>query len=240
MAFTTVALAPVLDAHDAAGCARRHRSTEAVLEAQVHHGSDSRAGEDVPEPDIQDATDAIVRIDTATVCGTDLHILDARSATNPDRPHESQTSRTTEPRTSGRERGVVGMNAMRDRAGQNPVDLDWLPLGAGSRVVPTCGRIYEYVAARRDARVPWNSNSRIAWLLTRSHHDIDVVAPPTHGRAPGWAARIAAARDHTDLDDRSSTPRRESHSRPEHEERDPRGSDHARASSVLNHRHGRM
>lgn len=181
------------------------------------------------------------------------------------------------------------------------VDLYWLPLGAGSRVVPTCGRIYESLTAalerreprdlyhaalevrldgarwtiesapawdraapdrgvvatgpvgmpwlgrwqwfsyevRRwpDGRIPdvaaavdsprrlstdrdrargvldsapsfpvhtwgrdeqrlgemWNSNSLIAWLLARSGHDIEAVAPPLHGRAPGWSAGVAAA-----------------------------------------------
>jgi alcohol dehydrogenase len=29
----------------------------------------------MPEPQIQRPTDAIVRIDTTTICGTDLHIL---------------------------------------------------------------------------------------------------------------------------------------------------------------------
>lgn len=33
------------------------------------------AWEDVADPGIQDATDAIVRVDTVTICGTDLHIL---------------------------------------------------------------------------------------------------------------------------------------------------------------------
>ena len=45
------------------------------MKALVYHGPDSKAWEDVPEPKIQDATDAIVRIETTTICGTDLHIL---------------------------------------------------------------------------------------------------------------------------------------------------------------------
>jgi hypothetical protein len=41
----------------------------------------------------------------------------------------------------------------------------------------------------------WNSNSLVAWLLTRSGHDTDVIRPPRHGRAPGWSAgSIVAAR----------------------------------------------
>jgi len=41
----------------------------------VYHGPGQRAWETVPDPRIEAATDAIVRIDTSTICGTDLHIL---------------------------------------------------------------------------------------------------------------------------------------------------------------------
>jgi hypothetical protein len=42
----------------------------------------------------------------------------------------------------------------------------------------------------------WNSNSLTAWLLARSGHDLDTVALPAHGRAPGWhAGLVVAARD---------------------------------------------
>ena len=34
----------------------------------------------------------------------------------------------------------------------------------------------------------WNSNSVIAWVLTRSGLDMDQLAPPARGRAPGWNA----------------------------------------------------
>jgi hypothetical protein len=39
----------------------------------------------------------------------------------------------------------------------------------------------------------WNSNSLISWLLVRAGIDIDTVAPPPRGRAPGWSAGVAAA-----------------------------------------------
>ncbi len=39
----------------------------------------------------------------------------------------------------------------------------------------------------------WNSNSLIAWLLASSGHDMAATRPPAHGRAPGWAAGLAAA-----------------------------------------------
>lgn len=45
------------------------------MKALVYHGPATKAWEDVPDPVIEDPTDAIVRIDTTTICGTDLHIL---------------------------------------------------------------------------------------------------------------------------------------------------------------------
>jgi hypothetical protein len=39
----------------------------------------------------------------------------------------------------------------------------------------------------------WNSNSLIAWLITRSNLDIDAVHLPQRGRAPGWHAGILVA-----------------------------------------------
>ena len=39
----------------------------------------------------------------------------------------------------------------------------------------------------------WNSNSLIAWLLASSGHDVGVVSPPAHGRAPGWSAGLVIA-----------------------------------------------
>ncbi|MDT0466260.1 zinc-dependent alcohol dehydrogenase family protein [Streptomyces gibsoniae] len=41
----------------------------------VFHGTGQAAWEEVPDPAIKDPTDAIVRVDTVTICGTDLHIL---------------------------------------------------------------------------------------------------------------------------------------------------------------------
>ncbi|MCE7483360.1 zinc-dependent alcohol dehydrogenase family protein [Microbacterium profundi] len=45
------------------------------MKALVYHGTDNKAWEDVPEPKILRETDAIVQVDTTTICGTDLHIL---------------------------------------------------------------------------------------------------------------------------------------------------------------------
>jgi len=55
-----------------------------TMKALVFHGPDSLALEDKPKPTIIQATDAIVRITTTTICGTDLHILkgDVPTVTN--------------------------------------------------------------------------------------------------------------------------------------------------------------
>jgi alcohol dehydrogenase len=45
------------------------------LKALVYHGPGVKAWEDVPEPKIEQATDVIVKMNTTTICGTDLHIL---------------------------------------------------------------------------------------------------------------------------------------------------------------------
>jgi alcohol dehydrogenase len=45
------------------------------MKALVYHGPGKKVWEDVPEPKIQAPTDALVRVDTTTICGTDLHIL---------------------------------------------------------------------------------------------------------------------------------------------------------------------
>jgi alcohol dehydrogenase len=45
------------------------------MKALVYHGPGEKAWESVPDPSIIDPTDAIVRIDSSTICGSDLHIL---------------------------------------------------------------------------------------------------------------------------------------------------------------------
>jgi hypothetical protein len=40
----------------------------------------------------------------------------------------------------------------------------------------------------------WNSNSLIAWLLVRAGGiEVDELAPPPGGRAPGWTAGLVVA-----------------------------------------------
>src|SRR5262245_39422329 len=45
------------------------------MKALVYHGPGGRAWESVPDPSILEPTDAVVRVDATTICGTDLHIL---------------------------------------------------------------------------------------------------------------------------------------------------------------------
>jgi alcohol dehydrogenase len=50
-------------------------SAALTMKALVYHGPGVRAWEDKPRPTIESPTDAVVRITTSTICGTDLHIL---------------------------------------------------------------------------------------------------------------------------------------------------------------------
>jgi alcohol dehydrogenase len=43
--------------------------------AVTHRGPGQKSWEDVPDATIQEPTDVVVRVDTTTICGTDLHIL---------------------------------------------------------------------------------------------------------------------------------------------------------------------
>jgi alcohol dehydrogenase len=45
------------------------------MKGLVYHGPGQKAWEETPDPAIKDPTDVIVRIDTTTICGSDLHIL---------------------------------------------------------------------------------------------------------------------------------------------------------------------
>jgi alcohol dehydrogenase len=45
------------------------------MKALVYHGPGEKSWTDVPDPKIIDPRDAIIRVDTVTICGTDLHIL---------------------------------------------------------------------------------------------------------------------------------------------------------------------
>ena len=45
------------------------------MKALVYQGPGSKAWEEVPDPGLEADTDIIVRVDTTTICGSDLHIL---------------------------------------------------------------------------------------------------------------------------------------------------------------------
>jgi alcohol dehydrogenase len=45
------------------------------MKALVYHGPGAKSWEEVPRPVLLADTDAIVRVDSTTICGTDLHIL---------------------------------------------------------------------------------------------------------------------------------------------------------------------
>ncbi|MEV7793503.1 zinc-dependent alcohol dehydrogenase family protein [Streptomyces sp. NPDC087512] len=45
------------------------------MKGYVFHGPGSSAWEEVPDPELKEPTDVIVRVDAVTICGTDLHIL---------------------------------------------------------------------------------------------------------------------------------------------------------------------
>jgi alcohol dehydrogenase len=45
------------------------------MKALVYHGPDSISWDDAADPTLIDDTDAIVRVDATTICGSDLHIL---------------------------------------------------------------------------------------------------------------------------------------------------------------------
>jgi len=46
-----------------------------TMKGLVYHGPGNRAWEVLPKPDLQKSTDALVRITTSTICGSDLHIM---------------------------------------------------------------------------------------------------------------------------------------------------------------------
>jgi alcohol dehydrogenase len=46
-----------------------------LMKALVYHGPGRKSWDEVPDPKVSQPTDAVVRVDTTTICGTDLHIL---------------------------------------------------------------------------------------------------------------------------------------------------------------------
>ena len=48
--------------------------SEAMMKAYVYHGPEKMSLDEVPKPKILKPTDAIVKVTTSTICGTDKHI----------------------------------------------------------------------------------------------------------------------------------------------------------------------
>jgi alcohol dehydrogenase len=45
------------------------------MKALVYHGPNAKGWDEVPDPQVIEDTDAVVRVDATTICGSDLHIL---------------------------------------------------------------------------------------------------------------------------------------------------------------------
>src|SRR5689334_17394816 len=54
---------------------QRFKTVRSDMKGYVFHGPGQAAWEEVADPGLEAATDAIVRVDAVTICGTDLHIL---------------------------------------------------------------------------------------------------------------------------------------------------------------------
>ena len=63
------------------------------MKALVYHGPGQRSWDTVPDPEIVNPTDVIVRIDTSTICGSDLHILKGDVPETPARNRAGPRSR---------------------------------------------------------------------------------------------------------------------------------------------------
>src|SRR5579863_1236958 len=70
-----LALTGSRDSHLLYGNIGTRRQGSHPMKALVYHGPGQKAWEHVPDPKIIHPTDAIVRVDITTICGTDLHIL---------------------------------------------------------------------------------------------------------------------------------------------------------------------
>ena len=80
-----------------------------------------------------------------------------------------------------------------DEAVESPRRLSTDPAIA-ERVLRLAPQVPFFVWGRDDLGVGemWNSNSQIAWLITRAGLDPDSVKLPRGGRAPGWTAGLVA------------------------------------------------
>jgi alcohol dehydrogenase len=65
----------VSDSVGPVACEIRSNQRRFAMKALVYHGPGLRAWEEVPDPVIELPTDIVVRVETSTICGSDLHIL---------------------------------------------------------------------------------------------------------------------------------------------------------------------
>ena len=81
-----------------------------------------------------------------------------------------------------------------DQAVDSPVDLGATDAQARGllALVPACPTPV-WGLDELDTGDMWNSNSLVAWLLTRVGLRGDELAPPGRGRAPGWNAGVCVA-----------------------------------------------
>lgn len=66
---------PIVAAGESLKLPASNGSSRTTMKGLVYHGPHKIAWEERPMPTLVEATDAIVRITTTTICGTDLHIL---------------------------------------------------------------------------------------------------------------------------------------------------------------------
>ena len=101
------------------------------MKALIYHGPEKKNWESKADPAVERATDAVVRIDTTTICGTDLHIL------------KGDVPAVTDGRTLGHEGvGTVGRGLWRT-SGRVTGSVSYYPpalrLPPRCRPVPTAG-----------------------------------------------------------------------------------------------------
>lgn len=82
-----------------------------------------------------------------------------------------------------------------DEAVESPRRLTDDP-NIAQRVLDLASQVPTGVWGRDELRAGemWNSNSVVAWLLTRAGLEPESMSPPAGGRAPGWHAGIVVAR----------------------------------------------
>ena len=76
--------------------------TTDMMKALVYLGPGRRAWQSKPRPVIRDPADAVVRITTSTICGTDLHIMKGDVPTVTASAMKASASSTTLVRSSRR------------------------------------------------------------------------------------------------------------------------------------------